>query len=361
MRILITSDNHLGYKETDPLLSLDSFRAFEEILQNSNDCDFMINAGDLFHSNKPSRFTMYKTIRLLRENIISNEKNSRCMIDGIPLDKYDFEDCRYNKSQAVDKNSQTDDKNPKTGDKNSKTGDKNSETGDKNSETGDKNSKTGGKNPKTGDKNPQVNMKKSTGQNQLKNLKLPILVINGNHDDPCGFGSLSALDVLHETRLVNYVGRNENIDNIVIKPIIITEECGNNRLNVAIYFLSHVRDTRLFRLFAQNRVYFEESDCDISILVVHQNRIERTGNDNLSMDLIPEFFNLIIFGHEHDPLIMERRYQTILQCGSTVRTSCCDGEVGNKYYYKLDITLKDDLRKSKFSGNFNEKLRKGQN
>lgn len=254
MKILITSDNHLGYKETDPLLSLDSFRAFEEILQNSKDCDLMINGGDLFHSNRPSRFTMYRTISLLK--------------------KY-----------------------------------------------------TLGDRPISFKSNVELNFNKPNMR-----ISLPILIINGNHDDPCGFGSLSALDVLHETGLVNYVGRNHNLDNITIEPIIIEKE-----KIVAFYFLSHIKDTRLFRLFLQNRIVFKEVEADINILVVHQNRIERTGKDFLSTDFIPDFFNLIIFGHEHDPLIFEKNNQTFLQCGSTVRTSCCEGEVGEKYYYKLEI------------------------
>lgn len=32
MKILITSDNHLGFKETDPIRKDDSFNTFEEIL-----------------------------------------------------------------------------------------------------------------------------------------------------------------------------------------------------------------------------------------------------------------------------------------------------------------------------------------
>ena len=31
-RILVTTDNHLGYKESDPLVGQDTFKTFSEIL-----------------------------------------------------------------------------------------------------------------------------------------------------------------------------------------------------------------------------------------------------------------------------------------------------------------------------------------
>lgn len=99
-RILIATDNHLGYKEVspgtvcppsfakfelrlictddiqllggpvwcqffsqnDPILKDDSFNAFEEILQIAvdNNVDFLLLGGDLFHENKPSRQCIYR-------------------------------------------------------------------------------------------------------------------------------------------------------------------------------------------------------------------------------------------------------------------------------------------------------------
>lgn len=262
MKILITSDNHLGYKETDPIQSLDSFHAFEEILQNSKDCDIMLNGGDLFHNNRPSRFTFYKTFSILRKYVLGDKHiDFTC---NIPLN--------YSRSDI--------------------------------------------------------------------NISLPVLAINGNHDDPCGFGSLSALDVLNETGLVNYVGKIQNFERIRIEPVIFKRE-----KIIAIYFMSHVRDSRLFKLFLEKKVEFVETKADFYILIVHQNRIERTKNDFLRIDFIPEFFNLIIMGHEHDPILFEKNDQTFLQCGSTVRTSCCDAETGKKFYYKLEIAKKVIIEK----------------
>ena len=47
---------------------LDSFVAFEEVLYLARRyrCDMVLLAGDLFHENRPSRRTLYKTMDILR-------------------------------------------------------------------------------------------------------------------------------------------------------------------------------------------------------------------------------------------------------------------------------------------------------
>lgn len=66
-RILVATDNHLGFEEKDPVRGGDSFRTFEEILQIAvrSNVDFLLLGGDLFHENKPSRSTMLRTVALL--------------------------------------------------------------------------------------------------------------------------------------------------------------------------------------------------------------------------------------------------------------------------------------------------------
>ncbi|CAL1709553.1 unnamed protein product [Somion occarium] len=68
-RILLATDNHIGYNERDPIRGQDSINTFREILQLAvkHDVDFILLAGDLFHENKPSRETLYETMALLRE------------------------------------------------------------------------------------------------------------------------------------------------------------------------------------------------------------------------------------------------------------------------------------------------------
>jgi double-strand break repair protein MRE11 len=61
--IMITTDNHLGYKENDKIRANDSFAGFEECLKigrNTPNLDFVLMGGDLFHEHKPSRKTFWK-------------------------------------------------------------------------------------------------------------------------------------------------------------------------------------------------------------------------------------------------------------------------------------------------------------
>jgi double-strand break repair protein MRE11 len=51
LKILVTTDNHMGYRETDLIVGEDSFNSFEECLKIANDenVDFVLLGGDLFH------------------------------------------------------------------------------------------------------------------------------------------------------------------------------------------------------------------------------------------------------------------------------------------------------------------------
>lgn len=73
IKILISTDNHLGYLEKDPIRGDDSFRVFEEVLQlaKANQVDMLLLGGDLFHHNKPSSYTLVKTMELLRNACLS--------------------------------------------------------------------------------------------------------------------------------------------------------------------------------------------------------------------------------------------------------------------------------------------------
>lgn len=70
IRVLVSTDNHVGYNERDPIRGDDSWKTFDEImgLATTYDVDMVLLAGDLFHDNKPSRKAMYNVMRSLRMN-----------------------------------------------------------------------------------------------------------------------------------------------------------------------------------------------------------------------------------------------------------------------------------------------------
>ncbi|KXT16584.1 hypothetical protein AC579_6301 [Pseudocercospora musae] len=75
IRILITTDNHVGYNERDPVRGDDSWKTFDEImcLARDREVDMVLMAGDLFHENKPSRKAMYQVMRSLRQNCFGDK------------------------------------------------------------------------------------------------------------------------------------------------------------------------------------------------------------------------------------------------------------------------------------------------
>jgi double-strand break repair protein MRE11 len=50
-KIIIATDNHLGYQEDDKIRGNDSFYSFNEVLQvaEQSKADFVLLGGDLFH------------------------------------------------------------------------------------------------------------------------------------------------------------------------------------------------------------------------------------------------------------------------------------------------------------------------
>ena len=69
IRIMVTTDNHLGVYERDPVRSNDCYAAFEEVLVTAREkkVDLVLIAGDIFHENKPTRRTLHSTMELLRK------------------------------------------------------------------------------------------------------------------------------------------------------------------------------------------------------------------------------------------------------------------------------------------------------
>ncbi|KAJ1359608.1 meiotic recombination [Parelaphostrongylus tenuis] len=135
------------------------------------------------------------------------------------------------------------------------------------------------------------------------NIGLPIFTIHGNHDDTAGKG-LTILDVLHEAGLINLFGKISDIDQIDVSPILLRK--GLTR--VALFGIGSQRDDRLCRAFADRNIRFLRPragyDDWFNILVLHQNRpirsIHRSTGAYLPEQYIPTFFDLVIWGHEHE-------------------------------------------------------------
>jgi len=300
LRIMISTDNHVGYLERDAVRGLDSFAALEEVLRLAKQtrCDLVLLSGDLFHENKPSRRTYHKTMDIFRRY---------CMGPDPVLFRI-ISDPKRNFNKNL---------------------------------------------------NQTVNY-----EDPYYSVDLPVFAIHGNHDDPTRDGGtdtdmLAALDLLSISNLVNYFGTAEQIDNVNISPILINK----GTTNVALYGLGNLRDERLNRMWQGKKVRFlkpmeskkgneddDESDDEKSdapnpffnIFSIHQNRDLGRGSKNcVHESMIPEWMDLVVWGHEHECLIdvSESLVGTfrISQPGSSVATSLVHGEAVRKKVGILDI------------------------
>jgi double-strand break repair protein MRE11 len=177
------------------------------------------------------------------------------------------------------------------------------------------------------------------------NVAIPVFAIHGNHDDPTGDGAFSALDVLQTSGLVNYYGRPSSTENISVKPLLLQK----GRTKLALYGLSNVRDERLFRIFRDGNVKFfqpgTQKDEWFNLMTVHQNHHAYTTTSYLPENFLPDFMDLIIWGHEHECLI-EPRYNPemgfhVMQPGSSIATSLMPGEAVPKHVAIVSVTGKE--------------------
>lgn len=177
------------------------------------------------------------------------------------------------------------------------------------------------------------------------NVAIPVFSIHGNHDDPSGDGRFAALDLLQAAGLVNYYGRTPESDNIQVKPVLLQK--GNTKL--ALYGMSNVRDERLHRTFLDGKVKFfrpgtQKQDW-FNIISVHQNHVAHTETGFLPEKFIPDFLDMVIWGHEHecliDPIYNPEMNFHVMQPGSSVATSLMPGEAVPKHVAVLSVTGRD--------------------
>lgn len=102
LRVLVTTDNHVGHQEGDALRREDSFRSLEEAFRIAIDnfCDCVIIGGDLFDLAKPSQRTLNRVSQTLRDYCFGNEPVSfdvvsdcnETFVDG----QLNFRDANFN-------------------------------------------------------------------------------------------------------------------------------------------------------------------------------------------------------------------------------------------------------------------------
>jgi double-strand break repair protein MRE11 len=145
--------------------------------------------------------------------------------------------------------------------------------------------------------------------------------------------------------LLNYYGRTPESDNIQVKPVLLQK--GSTKL--ALYGMSNVRDERLFRTFRDGNVKFFQPNLHkdewFNLASVHQNHHAYTESGYLPESFLPEFLDLIIWGHEHEckiePETNTERGFKVIQPGSSVATSLCQPETEAKHVTILSITGKE--------------------
>ncbi|KAJ3764423.1 DNA repair exonuclease [Lentinula raphanica] len=291
-RILLATDNHIGYNERDPIRGQDSINTFEEILQlaRKHNVDFILLAGDLFHENKPSRESLYRTIALLREYTMGD------------------------KPVAVELQSDPDE----------------------------------GK--AYGFSFPAINY-----EDPNLNVGIPVFSIHGNHDDPQGAGAegaLCALDVLSVSGLLNYMGKIDlpvvdveaTNSGIAVRPILLSK----GKSHLGMYGIGNVKDARMHFELRSNRVrMFMPRDKEnwFNLLLVHQNRVKHGPQEFVPEGMFDDSVDLVVWGHEHDCRIIPEpvagKSYYITQPGSSVATSLADGEAIPKHVALLTIHDKE--------------------
>ncbi|PQK15079.1 hypothetical protein BB8028_0005g05950 [Beauveria bassiana] len=280
IRILVATDNHVGFEERDAIRKDDSWRTFDEImtLARTEDVDMVLLAGDLFHDNKPSRKSLYQVMRTLRQNCLGMKP---CPLEFLSDAATVFE----------------------------------------------------GAFPHVNYEDPDIN------------ISIPVFSIHGNHDDPSGDGNLCSLDLLQACGLLNYYGRVAEADNIEARPILLQK--GETKL--ALFGLSNVRDERMFRTFRDHKVKWFKPSADtgdwFNLLAVHQNHHAHTATSYLPENVLPDWMNLIVWGHEHECLIDPTQNPEtgfhVMQPGSSVATSLVPGEAVQKHVAIVSVTGKE--------------------
>ena len=282
LKILLTTDNHVGYLENDPIRGDDSWKTFDEItrLARDHDVDMIIQGGDLFHINKPTKKSMYHVMKSLRANCMGDRpcelellsEPGETMSNG--FDEVNYEDPNLNISVPVFAiNGNHDD---------------------------------------------------ATGEGMLS--ALDVLAVSG------------LINYFGKTR-------DNNHDTYLVKPILLQKGSTKFAL-YGMSNVRDEKLHRLFRdgevRFERPGLHTDEW---FNFLAFHQNHAVHTFKSSIPENYLPHFLNFILWGHEHECIDHavhnpETGFD-VLQAGSSVATSLAEGEVADKKVFVMRVRGKD--------------------
>ncbi|AJS68207.1 Mre11p [Saccharomyces cerevisiae YJM470] len=277
IRILITTDNHVGYNENDPITGDDSWKTFHEVmmLAKNNNVDMVVQSGDLFHVNKPSKKSLYQVLKTLRLCCMGDKPcELELLSDPSQVFHYDeFTNVNY--------------------------------------------------------EDPNFN------------ISIPVFGISGNHDDASGDSLLCPMDILHATGLINHFGKVIESDKIKVVPLLFQKGSTKLALyGLAAVRDERLFRTFKDGGVTFEVPTMREGEW-FNLMCVHQNHTGHANTAFLPEQFLPDFLDMVIWGHEHEciPNLVHNPIKNfdVLQPGSSVATSLCEAEAQPKYVFILDI------------------------
>ncbi|KPI86535.1 putative endo/exonuclease Mre11 [Leptomonas seymouri] len=277
-KILLTTDNHLGFAERDPRRGDDSFTTFEEILRaarTEHDVDLMLLGGDLFHDNKPSLGCLVRACSLFRKYVYGNKEITFSLLSD-PAVNFP--------THAL----------------------------------------------------PMANF-----QDPNINVALPAFAIHGNHDDPVGgTSSLDLLATNGYLNYFGHVTSLEDIvvEPVLLRKcntFVALYGLGNVR-DERLHRCFRLKKIQfVYPKPVPGRKWF-------NILLLHQNRGVRgaSSKNGVLEGMLAGFgMDLVIWGNEHEQLMVPQPSDgfDVVQPGSTILTSFSSQECNPKQYGILEI------------------------
>ena len=169
-------------------------------------------------------------------------------------------------------------------------------------------------------------------------VEIPVFIIHGNHDDPSGFENFSSIDIFSNKEM-NYFGKVNNYEKFDLLPILFIK----GKTKIALYGIGYIKDERLFLALQNKKVNFHRPEDYKS----KGHNIGKNKKTYLPESFIPSFFDLVIWGHEHEcfttTVHSEENGFHIYQPGSSIATSLIQAESNPKHIGLLEIN-KDKFR-----------------